>query len=317
MTSHELAASSTGTGPRRSPLEAASPRYGERLIKLVLAACGGLSVVVTTAIVLSLLFPTIEFFRQVPITEFLFGTDWAPSFADASFGVLPIVVGTLNIVFWALVVAVPVGLLSAVYLAEYAHPRVRRTIKPMLEVLEGIPTVTIGLFAVYFLIPLASDALPFLEWGTFSVGVAGVAVGLLIVPLVASVSDDAMRSVPRALREGAYALGSSKVRVSVRVVLPAAISGLVAAIVLAISRAIGETMVVLMAAGNRPQISIDPTNSVQTMTGHIGTTASGDLSHGTVDYYTVFAVGALLFVMTLCMNMLAIRLVRRFREVYE
>jgi phosphate transport system permease protein len=318
VATHELAASSTGAGfPRRS-LEAASPRYGEKAVKAFLGLCAALSVAVTTAIVLSLLFGTIDFFQQVPVGDFLLGTDWAPSFAPASFGVLPIVVGTLNIVFWSLVVAVPVGLLSAVYLAEYASNRVRKVVKPLLELLGGIPTVAIGLWALFFLRPLAGDLFPFLDWRTpHAVGVAGVAVGLLVVPLVASVSDDALRSVPGSLREGAYALGASKLRVSVRVVFPAAISGVVASFVLAVSRAIGETMVVMLAAGATPNLTIVPTESVQVMTGFIGRSATGEISTGTIDYYTMFAVGSLLFVMTLAMNLLAIRMVRRFREAYE
>lgn len=307
------------TAPRS--LGASSPRYGEKAIKAFLAICAGLSVAVTIAIVISLLFPTIEFFEQVGISEFLFGTEWQPGRGtQESFGVLPIVVGTLNITLIALLVAVPVGLLSAIYLAEYAHPRVRRVIKPMLEVLAGIPTVAIGLFALLFLRPLLEDLLPFLEWRTpYSLGVAGVAVGLMIVPLVASVSEDAMRAVPAGLREGAYALGATKLRVSSKVVFPAAISGIVASFVLAMSRAIGETMVVLIAAGATPQI-VPPwevTESIQTMTAYIGKTATGDIATGTIDYKAIFAVGALLFVMTLIMNMIAIRLVRRFREVYE
>ncbi|NED95976.1 phosphate ABC transporter permease subunit PstC [Phytoactinopolyspora alkaliphila] len=319
MTTAGITVSGGGAGnsPRRS-LEAPSPRYGEKTVKVILAACAGLSVLVTTGIVLSLLSGAADFFREVPIHEFLFGTTWAPAFADAHFGVIPIVTGTLNIVFWALVVSIPLGLLSAIYLSEYAPNRVRKTIKPMLEVLEGIPTVAIGLFALMFLRPFLEDVFPFLDWtGPHAIGVAGVAVGLLIVPLVASISDDAMRSVPRGLREGAYALGASKLRVSARVVFPAAISGIVAAIVLAVSRAIGETMVVLMAAGARPQITFDPTKSAQTMTAFIGQTATGEISFGTIAYYTIFAVGALLFVMTLVMNLFAVRLVRRFREVYE
>lgn len=315
---HNTVASGAGTDAPRRSLESESPRYGEKAIKTFLVACAAFSVVITVGIVLSLLFGALDFFEQVPVWEFLLGTEWTPAFADGQFGVLPIVVGSLNIVFWSLAVAVPVGLLSAIYLAEYAPMRVRKAVKPMLEVLEGIPTVAIGLFALFFLRPLAEDVVPFLPWGPpFAVGVAGVAVGLLIVPLVASVSDDAMRAVPAGLREGAYALGASKLRVSLRVVFPAALSGIVAAMVLGVSRAVGETMVVLMAAGARPQITFDPTQSVQTITGHIGTTATGDIATGTVDYYTIFAVGALLFVTTFVMNAFAIRLVRRYREVYE
>jgi phosphate transport system permease protein len=311
-------ASGEGALPRPS-LEAPSRRYGEAAVKGFFAACAVISVATTTAIVLSLLTPTVDFFREVSVREFVTGTLWAPAFANPSFGVLPIVVGTLMVVFFALIVAIPVGLASAVYLAEYAPRRVRKVIKPALEVLEGIPTVAIGLFAFWFLRPLAEQVLPFLPWrGPFSIGVAGVAVGLMIVPLVASISDDAMRSVPGGLREGAYALGSNKLKVSARVVFPAAISGIVAAIVLAASRAIGETMVVLIAAGaGNPNLSFDPTQGIQTMTAFIGGTATGDIPAGTIVYDTIFAVGTLLFVMTLAMNMLAIRLVRRFREAYE
>jgi len=319
MTAPDVAVSSTQAGMiTRSRLAAARPRYGEMVIKAFLFGCAALSVGVTFAIVLSLLFGTLDFFREVPVGDFLFGTEWAPSFANAQFGVLPIVVGSLSVVFWAMVVAIPVGLLSAIYLAEYAPPLIRRVVKPTLEILQGIPTVAIGLFALAFLRPLAEDVFPFASWsGPFSIGVAGVAVGLLIVPLVASVSDDAMRAVPASLREGAYALGASKLKVSTRVVFPAAISGIVAAFVLAVSRAIGETMVVLLAAGARPQLTLDPTKSVQVMTAYIGQTATGDISTGSVDYYTIFAVGSLLFVMTFAMNMVAVRFVRRFREVYE
>lgn len=318
MRSREIALEGAAAPRGRSRLEASSPRYGEKVIKGLLASCAVISVATTTAIVISLLVPTIGFFGAVAPGEFFFGTEWAPAFADASFGVLPIVVGTLTVVFWALLVAIPVGLLSAIYLAEYAPVRVRKTVKPILEVFEGIPTVAIGLFALYFMRPLFESILPFLSWTSpFSVGVAGIAVGLMIVPLVASVSDDAMRAVPASLREGAYALGAGKMTVSLRVVFPAAISGIVAAFVLAASRAIGETMIVLIAAGQTPQIGFGFTESIETMTAFIGTTATGDIATGTITYDTIFAVGALLFAMTLVMNMFAIRLVRRFREAYE
>jgi phosphate transport system permease protein len=318
MTTSEIAASGARAGGTRSPLEAASPRIGEKLIVGLLAACGVLAVLVTTAIVFSLLIPSIGFFREVSPIEFLTGSVWTPGFADASeYGVLPLVVGTLHIVFWSLLVGVPVGLLSAVYLAEYAPTRLRRVVKPLLEMLAGIPTVAIGLFALLFLRPLAQDVFPFLPWGApFSIGVAGVAVGLLTVPLIASVSDDAMRAVPAGLREGAYALGASKLRVSARVIFPAAISGIVASIVLAASRAVGETMVVLLAAGASPNLTLDPTRSAMPMTAYIGSTSTGEIAPGTIQYDTIFAVGLLLFVMTLIMNLFAIRLVRRFRQIY-
>lgn len=318
MTARIPAASGTGIRPS-ARLEAAGPRRGETAIKAFLGLCALVSVAVTTAIVVSLLSPTIGFFREVSIVEFVTGTLWAPRFATPAYGVLPIVVGTLMILVFALTVAVPIGLASAIYLAEYAPARVRQVVKPVLEVLAGIPTVAIGLFALWFLRPLAEAALPFLPWrGPFSIGVAGVAVGLMIVPLVASVSEDAMRAVPAALREGAHALGADKFSVSTRVVFPAAVSGIIASVVLAGSRAVGETMVVLIAAGaGNPVLSFDPTKGVQTMTAYIGGVATGDIPQGTLEYDTIFAVGSLLFVMTLTMNLLAIRLVRRFREQYE
>ena len=224
----------------------------------------------------------------------------------------PIVVGTLTVVFFATLVAVPVGLSSAIYLSEYASPRVRRIVKPILEVLEGLPTVAIGLFAFAVLTPLIRQLTPFLPWtGPFSIGVAGITVGLLIIPLVSLVSDDAMRSVPADLRQGAYAMGATKYEVALKVIVPAAISGIIAAFVLGISRAIGETMVVLLVAGaGSPVLSFDPTKCTQTMTAYIGSTATGDIAQGTITYDSIFAVGVLLFLMTLAMNILAIRLVK-------
>jgi len=313
------ASTSAGAASVPRSLAATSPRYGEKAITAVLFVAAALSVVVTTAIVLSLAVPAVRFFREVSVGEFLTGTVWAPRIGEGSFGVLPVVVGTLMVVAFALAVAVPIGLASAIYLSEYARPRVRRVVKPLLEILQGIPTVAIGLFAFWFMKPLAERLLPFLPWrGPFSIGVAGVAVGLMIVPLVASVSEDAMRSVPMSLREAAHGLGARKLAVTVRVVVPAAVSGIMASIVLAISRAVGETMIVLIAAGaGNPNLVFDPTKGAQTMTAYIGGVATGDIPTGTLEYDTIFAVGALLFLMTLTMNLLAVRMVRRFREVYE
>jgi phosphate transport system permease protein len=277
-----------------------------------------LSVVTTIAIVISLVGPSLSFFREVPVFDFLFGTEWAPT-ADA-FGVLPIVLGTLTVTLWGLIVAVPVGLGAAIYLSEYAPPRVRKILKPVLEVLAGIPTVAFGFFGFAFLTPLLVDIWPgFLgdPPNIFNAGAAGLAIGLLIVPIIASISEDAMSAVPQSLREGAYALGATRMRVALRVVFPAALSGIVASIVLAVSRAIGETMVVLMVAGNTPFLGVTFTESVQAMTAYIGVTATGDISTGTIEYDTIFAVGLLLFLMTLVMNLISIRLVRRYREVYE
>ena len=306
--------------PAAPPLRlgAASPRYGEKLIAVLLGLCALLSVATTTAIVVSLLGPAIGFFGEVSPGDFLFGTDWAPTFTPASFGVLPIVVATLATTMWGMLVAIPVGLGAAIYLSEYAHPRVRKIVKPALEVLAGIPTVAIGFFALYFLRPFLEDLLPFLPWtGPFAAGVAGIAIGLMVVPIIASISEDAMSAVPQGLREAAYGLGATRMRVATRVVFPAALSGIVASIVLAISRAVGETMIVLLAAGATPNLTLSFTESVQTMTAFIGQTATGDIATGTITYDTIFAVGLLLFVMTLVMNVISIRLVRKFREVYD
>jgi phosphate transport system permease protein len=284
-----------------------------------LASCAAISVIVTTGIVIALVGPALNFFRHVPLTEFFGSTDWFPR--QGRFGVLPLIAGTVNIVLWAMVFAIPVGLGSAVYLSEYASPRVRNTIKPVLEVLAGIPTVAIGFFGLYFLVPLIRENWPGTLLGGppgfFMAGGASLCVGLMIVPIVTSISEDAMRSVPGGLREGAYALGASKMRVATRVVFPAAISGIVASIVLGVSRALGETMIVLMVAGNLANMTLNPVETVQAMTAYIGVTATGDVATGTVEYDTLFAVGVVLFCMTLVMNLISIRLVRRFREVYE
>ncbi len=241
------------------PLVAARPRYGEKLIQGLLAGCALISVVTTTAIVISLLAPTIGFFGEVSFGQFFSFDDWAPTQADPTFGVFRIVIGTLSTSLWALLFAVPIGLLSAIYLSEYAKPRVRKLVKPVLEVLAGIPTVALGLFAVTFLSPEIQDVFPsFIKTPPFAAGVAGLAIGLLLVPIIASISDDAMRAVPGGLREGAYALGATKLKVATRVVFPAAISGIVASIVLALSRAVGETMIVLLAAGGTANATFDP-----------------------------------------------------------
>jgi phosphate transport system permease protein len=300
------------------PLVAARPRYGEKVIQMLLAGCAAISVVTTTVIVISLLSPTIDFFGEVGLGKFLSLDEWAPTQAEPTFGALRLVIGTLSATLWALVFAVPIGLLCAIYLSEYAHPRVRKTVKPILEVLAGIPTVALGLFAITFISPEIQGIFPdAVKSPPFFVLAAGLGIGLLIVPIIASLSDDAMRAVPGGLREGAYGLGADRLKVSTKVVFPAAISGIVASIVLAASRAIGETMIVLLAAGANPNASFNPFESVLTMTASIARVATGDIGTGTITYDTIFAVGSLLFVMTLGMNAIAIRLVRRFREVYE
>jgi phosphate transport system permease protein len=304
-------------------LQAESKRYGERAIRWSLALCAVLSVLTTTAIVVSLLLPTFEFFGEVSPGEFFFGTEWTPQFEPAAFGVLPIVVGTLSVTLWAMLFAIPIGLGAAVYLSEYASPRVRKTIKPVLEVLAGIPTIAIGFFAVSFILPeiivpiWPGDFLGGAEGKPFMALAAGLGIGLMIVPIIASISEDAMSAVPRGLHEGAYALGATKAKVATKVIFPAALSGIVASVVLAISRAVGETMIVVLAAGSNPNLTLNPVESIQAMTSYIATTATGDIPTGSLDYKSVFAVGTLLFAMTLIMNLVSIRLVRRYREVYE
>ena len=314
-----------GPGASHRGLQDPTRRPGEWAILQFLRGSATIAILTTVAIVASLFPPAIRFFRDlqavhgVSFIEFATGTLWAPDFATPSFGVLPIVVGSSIVVILSLLVSVPVGLLSAIYLSEYAPARVRRIVKPALEVLEGVPTVAVGLFAFWFLRPTAQEAFPNLPWtGPFAILIGGMAVGLITVPLMASVSDDAMRQVPQSLREAAYALGDSKARVAVRVVVPAAISGIVAGIVLAASRAVGETMIVLLAAGaGNPNLSFNLFAGVQTMTAFIAGKATGDIAQGTLIYDTIFAVGSLLFLVTLSLNLFAIRFVRRFREVYE
>lgn len=303
----------------RNPLRATNPHIGEKIIIGLLFGAAAVSVAVTIGIVIALFSPLPGFFEYVDLWSFLSGTLWAPSFTDASFGVLPLVAGTLQVVFYASLVGIPLGLAGAIYLSEYASNPVRKIIKPVLEVLEGLPTVAVGLFAVFWFKPLIQELTPDLGWTSpFSIGVAGITVGIIIIPLIASVSDDAMRAVPSALREGAYALGATKMRVAITVVVPAAISGIVASFVLGASRAIGETMVVLLVAGGgSPQLKIGFTEPAGAMTAFIASRATGEIAQGTIDYYSIFAVGTLLFLMTLTMNMIAIRFVNKFREVYD
>ncbi len=281
-----------------------------------LSGAAMLSVAITLGMFFSLLVPAIRFFREVPVRDLLFGTRWAPTFADADFGVLPLITGTLWTTAIGLAIAVPFGLGAAVYLSEYAHERVRRILKPVLEVLAGIPSVVYGYFALYFVAPQLLNGLLGIEVGTFSVLAAGLVLGVMIIPTVASLSEDAMSAVPQALRQGSMALGANKMRTTLRVVFPAAISGITAAIVLALSRAVGETMIVALAAGTRAQIVNTPTGNGQTMTGFIAQTATGENTPGTLTYNTLFAVGLLLFAITLLFNIISIRLVRRFREAY-
>lgn len=300
------------SGARRSQLRL------ERVIKKALALTAALSVVTTVLIVVSLVGPTAEFFSDVSPAKFFGGTDWSPNFEPASYGVWPIVGGTLMVTAIALFVAVPCGLGAAFYLSEYAGNRTRRVMKPVLEVLAGIPTVVFGFFALYFVNPkIVKNLWPFGEVSTYSALGAGLVMGVMILPIMTSLAEDAMSAVPQALRQGAFALGATRREVCTQVVLPSALSGIVAATVLAISRAIGETMIALLAAGNRPNLSANPGSDMQTMTAYIGSSAQGDLATGTAQYKAIFAVGALLFALTFALNVISGRIVRRFREAYE
>lgn len=293
-----------------------SPRRGEQVALAALRIASVLTVLVTVGILIALILPSIEFFRQVPITDFLFGDRWAPRFADASFGVLPLITATLWTTVIALAVAVPFGLGAAVFLSEYAKPGLRKVLKPLLEVLAGIPTVVYGLFALSFVQSTVFRDWLQLETGAFSVLAAGLVMGVMIIPTVASISEDAMSAVPQAMRQGSSALGANRMQTSLRVVFPAALSGIVAAIVLGISRAVGETMIVAIAAGGQARMVTGPLEQGQTMTGFIANAALGDSRVGSIEYDTLFAVGLVLFCITLLINVISIRLVRRFREAY-
>ena len=287
----------------------------EEGIRAGLFLCALVSVATTAGIIGVLAFEAFEFFREVPLTEFLLGTRWTPLFEPRSFGVLPLVGGTFMIVIGSSVVAVPLGLASAIFLSEYAGARLRGVLKPVLEILAGVPTVVYGYFALTFVTPILQRFFP--ETRVFNAASASIVVGIMILPLIASLCDDALRAVPEELRQGAFALGATRMEVSLRVVVPAALSGVLASFVLAVSRAIGETMAVTLAAGQTPNLTFDFRESIQTMTAYIVQVSLGDAPAGTVAYKTLFAVAALLFVITLSMNLIAHRVLGRFREVYE
>jgi phosphate transport system permease protein len=300
-------------------VRAPTPRgYFEQGVKGLLIVAALLSVATTLAIVATLLFETIEFFGEVPPADFLFGTKWSPTFAgeQASFGVLPLLWGTIYLSLIALAVAIPLGLLCAIYLSEYAKPRVRRTIKPVLELLAGVPTIVFGYFALTFFTPSILQGIG-VNVGVYNALAAGLVMGLLVLPTIASVAEDAMSAVPQSLREGAFGLGANKLQVSLRIVFPAALSGIVAALMLGASRAIGETVLILVAAGQSPNLGLDPRESYQSMAAFIASIARGDIPTGSIEYKTIFAVGFTLFVMTLILNLISIRLVRKYRQVYE
>jgi len=309
----------TAEGIQRRIEQIAGPKWKKHLpesvIKLVLFFCATLSIFTTVGIVSVLLFEAILFFQEVSIFEFLGSTKWTPLFSSKSFGIWPLIAGTMLTAIGAMIVALPLGLLSAIYLAEYAPDRVRRVLKPILEVLAGIPTVVYGFFALLYVTPILRQISG--EISVFNALSASIVMGIMILPMVSSLSEDAMQSVPRSLREAAYALGATKLEVASKVVVPAALSGIMAAFILAASRAIGETMIVAIAAGQNPTFTFNPLVPIETMTAYIVQVSLGDTPTGTIEFKTIFAVGLSLFVITLGMNLLSQYFVRRYREVYE
>jgi phosphate transport system permease protein len=289
----------------------------ERIIERLLFAAAALGVLTTIGIILVLAAQTFEFFLKVSPIEFFTGTHWSALIKPQSWGVLALLSGTFMVSGIAIVVAVPLGLLAAVFLSEYASPRVRTIVKPILETIAGVPTIVLGFFGLNFIAPqLLRPLLGPENIGTFSVLSGGIVVGLLITPLIASISEDSMRAVPRGLREAAFAMGSTRFEVVRKVVFPAAISGIMASIILALSRAVGETMAVALTVGTKPQFSFDPTESIQTMTAFIAQISIGETAQGSIEFQSLFAVGATLFVITFALNILSNRIVRKYRTAY-
>ncbi len=287
----------------------------EILIERLLFFCSLLSVVTTLGIILVLLFETLDFFKEVPVWQFLTDTQWTPLFVNKHFGILPLLCGTFLTTLIAISVAIPVGLASAVYLSEYASLKIRNIVKPLMEILAAVPTVVYGYFALLFVTPLLRKIIP--DLSGFNSLSSGIVMGIMIIPLISSLSEDAMRAVPMGLREGAYAVGSNRLQVALRIVLPAALSGIIAASILAISRAIGETMIVAIAAGQQPRLTLNPLVPIQTITAYIVQISLGDTPHGTLEYRTIFACGMSLFIMTFILNIFSFKLKRRFQEIYE
>jgi phosphate transport system permease protein len=288
--------------------------WSERIIESLLFMAAAVGVLTTIGIVVILAYQTLLFFQQVSPFDFLFGTVWSASIQPYKFGVLALVSGTLLVATIAMVIGIPLGLLSAILLSEYSSNRVRNIVKPVLETIAGIPTIVLGFFAINFLSPEILK--PLFGVGIFSALAGGIVVGILVTPLIASISEDAMRAVPRGLREGAYAMGATKFEVVRKVVLPAAISGIMASIILAMSRAVGETMAVVLAVGTFPRFSFNPLESVQTMTAFIVQIVQGETSQGSIQFLSLFAVAMVLFLLTLGLNLLSAWFVRRYRQAY-
>jgi phosphate transport system permease protein len=283
----------------------------ERLVEYGLLGCGLISVFTTVAILAVLLYETVSFFQEVSLADFFADTQWTPLFAEKHFGIWPLLSGTLVTSVIAIAVALPFGLLAAIYLSEFASDRVRKTIKPALEVLAGVPTIIYGYFALVFVTPLLQKFIP--DLAGFNALSPGIVMGIMIIPMISSLSEDALHAVPVELKEGAYALGAGRLSTVFRVTIPAAFSGIAASVILAVSRAIGETMIVAIAAGQQPRFTIDPRVPIETMTAYIVQISLGDTPTGTIEYKTIFVVGASLFAMTFLMNMLSQRLTKRFR----
>lgn len=286
----------------------------ESIIQMILALFASISILTTIGIVFSLLFESVIFFNEVSIIEFFTTIRWAPVFDPPSFGVLPLISGTLLIAVLSSMVSLPLGLGSAIYLSEFASSKARKLIKPILELLAGVPSIVYGYFALTFITPLLRTFLPQTE--IFNALSASIAVGIMTLPMVASLSEDAMMAVPNSIRQGAYALGSTQLEVYTHVIVPAAFSGIASSFVLAISRAIGETMIVAIAAGQTPSMALNPLGSIQTMTGFMVNMALGDIQQGSIEFKTVFVVGMVLFIITLIMNLIAKKIIARNREVY-
>lgn len=299
---------------RKTSQDMARLRTGELVVEKVLMSFAAVSVLTTVAIVLILFGETFAFFREVSLFEFLTGTQWTPTLQPRSFGILPLLIGTMMIAIGSSLVSLPLGLGSAIYLSEYAHKKVRRIVKPVLEILAGIPSIVYGFFALTFITPILQTIIP--DTQVFNAASASIAVGIMTLPMVASLSEDAMMAVPDSIRQGAYALGSTRFEVAVKVTIPAAMSSIGAAFVLAISRAIGETMIVAIAAGQSPVLTLNPLKSIQTMTGFMVNISLGDIQQGTIEFKTLFAVGTMLFLLTLFMNLVARAIIKKNREVY-
>jgi phosphate transport system permease protein len=287
----------------------------ERLVEVILTACSSISILTTLGIVAVLTVESLLFFREVSLEQFLFDTQWTPLFLEKHFGIWPLIAGTVLTSAIALALSVPAGLVIAIYVSEFAHERTRKFLKPILELLAGIPTIVYGYFALLVITPILQKVFP--DMGSFNALSAGIAMGIMILPMMASLSEDAIYTVPRSLREGAYALGASKLQMILGAVLPGAVGGITAAIILSAARAIGETMIVAIAAGQQPLLHFDPLQPVETMTAYIVQVSMGDTPHGTLEYHTLFAVAMMLFLLTMFLNVISLLIRERFQRMYR